>query len=360
MKDLLPAHPFVKSRLVHLCGAWSIGLGVMLGSPTQAIADESSSLSELPNEPDQVERPWAKGISEEDQRIATEHFAAGNTFLKEGLFQQAIKEYEKGLEHWHHPGIHYNLALATLALNDPIRTHDHLVEALRFGPEPLDPEKFEHAQKYLALINQQLTTVRIVCQEPGAEVRLDGQLLFRAPGRYEGIRLRGEHTVTASKPGFETAQVTESLEPDDTDVIELKLYRPDQLIGYRRRWAFWGPVAVTGAGLAVLTAGPILTIQAQDRFRDYDAWLAERSDCQSGCVPPDDLAQVKTDGQRLRTWSAVAYIAGGVATTTGVALMIRNRKISYRLEPEELERRGIALLPAVGPGSLGIVGTGRF
>jgi hypothetical protein len=68
------------------------------------------------------DRPWAKGVSQDQQRAAIALFEAGNGLLKESIFLKAVENYRKALALWDHPGIHYNLALALLNSTSPSRS----------------------------------------------------------------------------------------------------------------------------------------------------------------------------------------------------------------------------------------------
>jgi len=321
-----------------------------------AHADEPVASLSSPQETG--ERPWAKGVSAEQQRAATERFLAGNALLKESFFAEAASKYREALNLWDHPGIHYNLGLALLTLDQPVETHDHLKHALAYGPAPLDVDKFDHAKNLLLVIDGQLADVEVTCNEPGATVRLDGQVLFHAPGKYKGLVRRGEHTVTASKPGYETTQRTQTLGSAPT-ILDLKLYRPDDLVGHRRRWSMVGPVAVTAGGALLLGAGALFTLQSRAKFNDFDASIANRPDCKTGCIPTDAENSLHDQGTTFRTLATVSYISGGALLAGGVVLLILNRETSYRLEPGE-RSAGLTLVPSVGPGAFGVVGSGHF
>ena len=89
-----------------------VALALSVALPAWA---QSEMKSELPaSTPD---RPWAKGVSPEAQKAADELFRQGNDLLRESLFVQAATKYREALRRWDHPGIHYNLALALLNLD---------------------------------------------------------------------------------------------------------------------------------------------------------------------------------------------------------------------------------------------------
>ena len=101
-----------------------------------------------PAEMQSSDRPWAKGVSESDQRRALELFGKGNGLLKDSLFVQAAAQYRAALKSWDHPAIHYNLVLALLNLDQPVEVLQHLEAAMRYGAAPLDADKFNQARAY--------------------------------------------------------------------------------------------------------------------------------------------------------------------------------------------------------------------
>lgn len=303
-------------------------------------------------------RPWARGVTPERQKVAEQLFLDGNRLLKESLFVQAVEKYREALKNWDHPGIHYNLALALLNLDQPLAIHEHLQAALRYGAAPLDSEKFDHAKKYLALIMQQLGTIEIVCNEPGATVTLNGKVVFHSPGRYQSLVRPGDHTVTAEKPGFATTRRTKTLLPGKPTTFRIKLYKPEELIEYRRPWPMWGPVTLTGVGALILAAGAVLTLNARNRFRDFDDQIATRQSCTAGCVPDSELESIKNQGKTLQTLATVSYAVGGAAAAGGIVLMIMNRSVPHPIEPNE--EVAFALSPSVGPLRASLTASGRF
>jgi hypothetical protein len=333
--------------LVSARGAWAADAS----TDKNHAADMTETLQAGPKSED---RPWAKNVSPQSQKQAQASFVEGNALLRDSLFLQAVEKYREALKYWNHPGIHYNLSLALLGLDRPIELHAHLKEAILYGPAPLDQEKFEHARSYLRLVEAQLATLDVSCEHE-AQVTLDGQPLFKAPGHYEGLVRAGYHTIAAARQGYVATQLTRALLPGQTTRLRMNLYTANELIEYRRRWpaAEGWAVGATVAGGALLIAGGVLTWQAAQRFDDFDAGIRA---C-AGCVPDAALADKKSQGQTLRTLSYVSYGAGGAALLTGVALMYLNRALPFRLDPGE---RGVAILPAVGPGQVGALVAARY
>ena len=318
------------------------------------------------------ERPWAAGVPPDKQEAALKHLQEGNGLLKESLFVAAAKVYRQALAEWDHPGIHYNLALALLNLDQPVEVYQHLEAAIRFGADPLDAEKLEHAKSYLRIIEKQVATVEVRCEVDGAEVTFDGQPLFRAPGRYQGLVRAGTHTITASKTGFTTTSRTENLAYDKRTSVNLKLYTAGDLIEYRRRYPIWRPASVAAFGGVLLAAGVIFTVQSGRNFDAYDA--SSLNVCRvgtggvPGCAPGDSnyaaLTKLKDRGETYQRLATISFVAGGVIAAAGVVLLVLDRSTPYRVDPEG-ERRDPTgttafVSPLLGPGLAGLAGTGRF
>jgi hypothetical protein len=307
------------------------------------------------------DRPWAKDISKEDQELVVELFQAGNTLLKESIFVQAAEKYRKALEHWDHPAIHYNLALALISLDQPIEVHEHLVAAMRYGPEPLENEKFEYARNYKLLIEKQLARVEISCDVPGAAVTMDGKTLFMAPGRYEGLVRPGAHSIVARKEGYLPTDKSRTVMPGEQVRLDLKLYTSDDVIQYRRRWPVWTPWTVMGAGLAVAAGGGLLHLETANHYRAFDSGIEECSrgaSAGSGCMPTPDLSAMKTRGDLMQKATFGAYSLGGAALVTGAVLLYLNQPRAHRIDPEQ-GKETVDITPLFG-GTNGILVTFRF
>lgn len=303
------------------------------------------------------ERPWARGVPPDQQKKALELFRAGNTLLKESVFVKAAEKYREALALWDHPAIHYNLALALLNLDQPLEVHEHLMAAMKYGVAPLDSEKMEHARTYKGLVEKQLARVEITCDEPGATVSLDGQVVFTAPGRYEGLVRPGAHTFVASKEGSAPTNLSRTLPAAEKTTVALKLYTAEDLTRYERRWPAWRPWAVLGAGAAVALAGGALHMQAKGSFEDFDTRIAQ---C-GGCVPTPEVSDLRTRGDSRQQLAFGAYAVGGAAAVTGAILLYINRPQAYRISVDEAATpQGVSVTPVVSGRDGGILATFRF
>jgi hypothetical protein len=305
------------------------------------------------------ERPWAKGVPQVKQAAAAVPFHEGNHLLKNSLFPRAVEKYREALKHWDHPAIHYNMALALLNLNEPLILHHHLTESMRYGEAPLDKDKFERAGAFKKLIEQQLAHVEIACDAPGALVSMDGQVLFTAPGRHEALVRPGKHSITATKEGFLSTDLNQTLLPGEKASLSLKLYTASDLTRYRRQWSTWKPWAVVGAGAAVALAGGALHMQARGSFVDFDTHIAQ---CGSGgCFPAPEVTNLRTRGMSMQQMAFGAYAVGGAALVTGAVLAFINRPQAYRINLDEAGTpESASVAPLLGRGEGGILATLRF
>lgn len=313
---------------------------------------------------DEGERPWAQGVSEAERKAAMQLFREGNALLKDGAAKPASERYREALKHWNHPAIHYNLMLALVNLDQPLELHEHAQEAMKYGAAPLDDERFQQAQRIDSLIVKTLAKVSLACEQPGAQVVMDGQPLFTAPGKFEGYVRAGPHTIVANKEGYLPTQVSKSLPAGEVSAMNLKLYTQDDLYQYKRRWAGWVPWSVVGAGVVVGGAGALLHMQAANDFKNFDQGIVQ---C-GGCVPSADLASKRSQGNTFQSIAIGSYVAGGAVLATGAVLLYMNRLQPYRIDTStEVESGGgsaskpdVTFAPYVAPSQAGVTALARF
>jgi hypothetical protein len=309
-----------------------------------------------------TERPWAKGVAELEQRAALTAFRTGNVQLNDGLFAKAADRYREALQHWDHPAIHYNLALALMNLDQPIEAYQHLQAAVKYGDAPLQSkDKYDHAKDYMLVLDKALADVEVSCDKPGAKVSVDGREVFVAPGRY-GERVKvGKHTFVAEKQGYTTRINAPYIGSGEHFRIELKLYTAEELTRYRRRWhATWLPYAAIGGAVAFGVAGGALELSARSSFHDYDANVASCSEMNSGCPQSPALRDLRTTGETRRTLGEVGYTLAGAALVSAGVLWFLNRSEAYQIRAEDLATEPVSVAPLVSPGLTGAAVQGRF
>jgi hypothetical protein len=314
-------------RLVSLLCALGIGIGV-------ARAED---------------RPWAAGVSDDEQARALEIFKVGNASFTEGRHAEALARYREAITHWDHPAIRYNMAVALVHLDQPLAAYAELERGLRYGAEPLGEELHAEGLTYRKLLRGQLAELRVVCKEQGAEVMLDGQRLFVGPGEATRTVLPGAHQLGAIKRGFLTESRAVTVLPGKQTVEEVKLVPLGSATRLERRWARWKPWAVVGAGAALAVLAVPLKIKAESDMDDYDAEIQRT--CPSGCPtsslpgPVRDLHDQAVLEDRL---ALGGFVVGGAAAIAGVVLVVLNQP------------RAVEIAPRPGPNGATLSATFRF
>lgn len=301
--------------------------------------------------------PWVGNVPQQDQDAAYVLFREANGLLKESFFRQASEKYSQALEQWEHPAIHYNLALALMNLDKPVEAHQHLESAMRYGPEPLEEEKYEYARTYKALLEKQLTRVEFSCDTPEAVVTLDGQTLFKAPGHYTGMVRPGAHSLVATKEGYLPTDMSRTFMPGEQLTLDIKMCTVEECTVYKRRWAGWMPWAVVGSGMAVAAGGGLLQLQTRQSYATFDSGVQECGGCSMRDNP--NLAAMRARGDNLQRVAFGAYGLGGAAVVTGAVLLILNQPQAHRIEPNKMNQT-VDVTPLLGGDTNGVLATFRF
>jgi hypothetical protein len=322
------------TNLSHMSG-WLLPLiaGLVLtGSSARAQSTEkgsaSTSRAQL-DEPVQEEnrpedRPWAVGVSLEQRKRARALYQAGNRFLTDSIFAAAVTKYRAALQHWNHPGIHYNLALSLISLDRPIEAYESIVAALRHGPDALHPDEYRRAIDYQRLLRRQIAEVEVVCHEPGADVALDGKPLFTGPGQITTFVLPGKHQIGASKASYITTSQAFTVAAAARTQLELHLLAEHQATKQVRRWPSWMPWAVNGAGLGAVAAAAALHRQSginAQRLSSLSKYYCKPSCSEYSAI----LLPLKEQVERQRNSAYAGYATASVLLAAGALLTYFNR-----------------------------------
>lgn len=310
------------------------------------------------------QRPWARGVSADEQRIALALFKEGNTLIRESAWPDAIAKYREALEHWKHPAIYYNLALALVNLDQPLEIYDALEQALAYGVGPLDPEKVDRAKSTKLLVEKQIGNVEYTLEVAGATLVFDGKEVFTGPGTYKARVRAGEHTVVARADGYTPVPLTVKILGGTTSAITIPMYTDAELTRETRKMPGWVPYTVLGGGVAVGLVGALLHVSAKTGFEDYDQAIATcaRMDTTGtgGCPTlPAGVADMKSSAESKQSIATVAYIAGGAAIAAGVVLVIINRPKTFRIDPTKGGAE-LAVTPVIGRDGAGFALSGSF
>ncbi len=193
-------------------------------------------------------------------------------------------------------------------------------------------------------------------------MKLDGKLLFTAPGRYVGKVRAGPHSIVASKEGYLTNDLSLPLPAGQTKVFELKLLTTDDLTEYKRLWPVQVPWVVVAAGVAVAGLGLGLHFWGKGSYGDYDKQVsacALKTPTAGGCQLTPAIASARQRGDTLQSVAYVAYGVGAAAVVTGAVLLYFNRLQPYRIQIG-VGGAHASLLPSIGPSGGGATFTLDF
>jgi hypothetical protein len=274
------------------------------------------------------------------------------------------------------------MALSLTNLDRPVEVEAELKASIKFGPAPLEKGKFEHAKQSLVLIENQLATIEISCQKPGAKVSIDNKEVFIVeagkPNVYKARVKIGKHTFVAEKPGYATGLDAPFIGPGETFRIELKLYTAEELTRYRRRWETkWMPYAVIGGGVVAGAVGFALSRSAQSSYDDFDTAVRkcnEQLGPNGGCAKMDANLDLRDSGDSKRTAAYIGYGIAGAGIVTGGVLLYLNRSQAYQISSDDYRREQlekdraappagqgkISITPVVAPDTAGAMVFGRF
>jgi len=286
-------------------------------------------------------------------------FKLGNALFVESQYAQALAKYREAVTHWDHPAIRYNMAVCMIHLDQPVLAYETLIQALRYGAAPFEPDLYEQAQTYKKLLLGQLAELTIKVEEPDTQVSLDGEQLFVAPGEATRLLAPGAHQLVASKNGFLTESRALTLVPGQPTAVALKLV-PLSSLSAKRRFAWWKPWALLAAGVAVAAVGVPLQLDAQSNMDSYDRQFGQK--CPMGCHEQDLPASVRDLKSQAELENGIAvgtFIAGGALVAGGLVLIILNQPRVVEAQPKPA-LPPLTLVPTLGPGRVGATLCGSF
>jgi len=322
---------------------WVLRMAVIAALCSTAFADEVA------------DRPWATGVSEEEQAAALALYEAGNADFSEQRFAPALAKYRESLAHWDHPMVRFNASVALINLGQILEAYEHLEKALAYGATALGEDVHVQALTYKRLLEGQLAHLRVRCAEPDAVITLDGKELFVAPSSIEHVVLPGKHQLVATKRGYltttETVEVVAGKRLERELTLAIEKARPT--LKMVRRWDAWKPWAVIGSGLAIAGVGGIVITGAAHSYDRYDA--AVDAECPRGCsaaqlATKPQLAELRAAADTKQIGAISLFSLGGALVATGIVGAIINQPRA------RLDAPRVVLIP--GGASLEL--TGRF
>ncbi|HEY4177254.1 MAG TPA: tetratricopeptide repeat protein [Kofleriaceae bacterium] len=300
------------------------------------------------------ERPWAKGVSEEQQTAALAVFNRANDAFAQNDYTTATQLYRQALAVWDHPAIRGNLAVALIQLDQPVEAFQQLEQAFAYGAAPFDPHVYSQLQTNYKLLKGQISRIAVIGDVQNASMSLDGGPL--AGGKH--VVRAGAHELVVRRIGYLTFSRNIVTEPDGDKTIDVKLVPLEDASKFSRRWDSWKPWAVAGGGAALALVGVGFELAARGNVDDYEREISR--DCPDGCAPeaiPSSVVALK-DRAHWETRVGVASIAvGGAAVAAGIALVVLNQPRRLRVDESG---RVITLVPTIGESGAGFVAAGSF
>ena len=309
---------------------------------------------------DTGDKPWNRGVSLERRKAARALFLQGNQLIKEPFFARAAARYREALQLWPHPAFHYNLAIAQINLNQRIAAFESLERAMAYGVAPLGEHKYRQALEYRKILEDQLARIVISCDEPGAEVTVDGARVLTGPGQKEVMVMPGARQLVATKPEYLTRSESIVVGPGEQQQIDITPL-PIGRLAESRRWPAWKPWSLVGSGAVLSATGALLHWRAQRGFRSFDEQF-DRNCVATGC--PDASIAASLDGQlvtaRWQQRSAyIAYGLGGTAVAVGSILTYLNRA-RLVTSSEAADEAALVIVPVATERATGVSAWFRF
>jgi tetratricopeptide (TPR) repeat protein len=338
----------------------SICTCMVLGLALDALSGRAQAQQFEPAEPPEATQPPAtpdvtrSPAAWPHQPRATVLFAEGTRLFKQWRFEEAEGKYREALAHGRHPIIHLYLSRALEKQGRFVEAHEALQQALRKGGRPLLPEDVQVAKNLQRSLESRLAQIEVHCDEPRAEVFLDGEPWFVAPGRLRRTIAAGQHVLAVQKPGY--FRVTEPITLAAGKQRRVALRMTADVVHVERRWHTWQPWSVASTGLAMTLAGGWLLREARI---DYAAIRRELDLCEAtfSCKPVSArwLARAKWK-EGIGTGTLIAGVSAMAGGLVGVLL---NLPSSKRSEParglEDLD-----ITPMISSDAYGISAQIRF
>lgn len=328
---------------------WGIGLVVamLLSSGTPAHAQD----------------PWERGVTAQQMQQAHLHFQLALDLHKQLLLEDAAAEYQRALSHWEHPKIYFYLSRVWMKLGRSVAAYEALRQALRWGRRGLTTQDYEMAQEMRReLLETRIAELEVSCEGAGAEVRLDGELLFVGPDRRRVIVSAGKHQLVARQREHLTETRSIAIFPGEQQQITIKLREVEEYANSTRRWTRWKPWAVVGSGVAVAMVGGLMHRLSAANFAAYDQEFTLRCKAGGGCFDLEvpDLTERLHRARMQQQLAVSSYVLGGVAMVTGTLLASLNGPSPFSRQFLDGNGASMTLVPEILPFGIAVSATIRF
>jgi tetratricopeptide (TPR) repeat protein len=207
-------------------------------------------------------------------REASDHYEAGLALYADGEFKRAAIEFDRAYELVPNYRALYNIGQVRIQLHDYARAYKALKAYLKEGGDKIDAERRKSVSDDLEMLTTRTATVAIECNEPGAEVAVDGEPAGTTPLPEPLLLDTGDHRITVRKDGFDTREQPITLASRDSQNLRIDIQKTPP------------------------TRGPVVVVAPQQQS-DRTPWI-------------------------MATWSATAAFAVGAAITGGLGISAAN------------------------------------
>ena len=279
-------------------------------------------------------------VEAQSENMAKNHYLAGTSYYQQGRYAEAIREFEEAHRLSNKPELLYNIAQAHEKLGN-------LQQAVKYLEQYLEAPDLTNrlaAEEQLKNIKARLkvTGIQITCNELDAMVLLDGNEVGRTPLRGNLLVKPGFHEVKVTKKGYISYSAYVTVSPGRAVTVKAQLKAIQATVepiggadgstdysdapGRKRVWT-WVALGITGAAAvtAGVTGGVALSKADEARTKDDEA------------------------ADSARTLALVSDVTLGIAVAGAVTTVVL-----FLVEGRSTERRERALLPVVGPGTVGL------
>jgi hypothetical protein len=297
---------------VRLLAVAAVVVVVAFGAPRATRADSG--------------KPWAAGVSADDQKKALALYDKGNAFFADDHYKEALAEYEQALAAWKHPAIYYNAAVCLLNLDRAVDAYEDFTEAMKFGADPIGADHFAQAKNYLKALGGQVASLEVRSTYAGGDVRLDGGPLLQGAGSVTRRVRAGSHQIVATAENYKPQTETIVADPNKQNVIVIELKPLPVQRKLVHRWAAWKPWATAAGGAALAGLGGASTWLAFHNRSAYETWV------QQACTPANDYCAGRPvdssgyDHAKIEYPAGIsALVVGGGLLATGVVMIYLNQ-----------------------------------
>jgi tetratricopeptide (TPR) repeat protein len=269
----------------------------------------------------------SKSTNTDNKTNASKILAEGNRLSSEGQYLEALEKFRAAYELYPSPKLLLNIGTMQRQLGRNVQAAA-TYEAYIRDPEA-DPKQIDNLQRVLQELDAVVARLRIRVAPADSKVTLDGEVITVPP---EGIEKRlepGVHNVVAEKKGFPATVKSVTLIRGEKRLLELlvdpTLIVDPTLVKNAASKSALGTSGyiIGGVGVLGLLGGATAAIVAKvENDRAMKACEVSTARCDGAHI--DAGSNAVTAAQSAN----VAFLLGGAATATGLALWLVSRRSS--------------------------------